>query len=1157
MRPARTLFRGLFWSGLLLLLLPLGLIAALMTEPGSTWLLRQAPSLLRPLGIEFDFGRSQGSLLNRLELHEVRFTLDESRFEAARLLLEWQPLAAMDGALHIRALELSDVQLVLPASAESAAGAPEIPDIVLPVRVQLDRFLLERLRFEQGETRLSVTRAALAAQFNESGLAVRDLFYEGGGVRLEGMLSMQGKAPHALSGEISAVVDQSLTGEEIGAVEAAAVLGGRALIPEFNLTLNSPARMQLRGSLKLDQPEPGFDILAEWRELSWPLQATAAVTAQAGRLALNGTASAYKLELKTGLSGEDVPRSDIDLLAQGDLQGMNLQPLKLDLLDGRLQISGELGWQEKIRWNLKLLAEQINPGLYKPDWPGRLDGRIDVSGTLAGESPDQLFLQTRIHKLEGELRGQRISAGGELDYRAGEMLARKLELASGPNRIYLDGRADERLDLSFDIKAPELASLYPGLSGRLEGAGLLKGTRKSPAVTANINGQALAYQEIRTQELKLNLNWQESGGRGELRLTGLDAQGTQIPELSAALNGTPASHRLNLEMKGSPYGAGLTARGGMRERAWEGAVTRLTLEEPALGEWMLKAPAKLRLSETLVRAEPICMTQSAASVCIEGGWSSERGVDVVGGLRGFQLSRLKPLIPGAAVIEGALQGDFKLIGTPARPNLRFQLQPGDGVIRIEDKTQPFEIAYRNTKISGRFDNDQGSVDLNFELGSRGKAQGQLMLGAEDRGTRSLGGKVSVEFPDLALVSGFVPALERVQGRMHVEAVLGGTLEKPQATGILQVENAQAELPTAGIALSEVQLTARGDGKTPLRIQGGLKSGSGRLKLDGTVDLAAAGAPVLDLNLTGENFQAARLPEALVEISPDLRLVGSGPFHLSGTLLIPKATIEIREIPSGTVALSEDEIIIGQEVAQKPAATTQNLTAGVRVVLGKLVTFSGFGLKTGLTGAVDARVDNNGTSVNGKIELKNGSYKSYGQDLKVEQGRLLFAGPPANPDVDLRAVRVSRDESVKALLVLSGPLSKPRPRVYSEPPLPDAEALAYLLTGNGLKQANQKEGANIAGAALSLGVSKSEPLLQQLGDRLGLDELSVESDRGIEESSLILGKYLNPDLYLGYSQGLFTPEGAVLLRLKLSERLHVESRSGSEQSVDLFYRLEHD
>ena len=57
--------------------------------------------------------------------------------------------------------------------------------------------------------------------------------------------------------------------------------------------------------------------------------------------------------------------------------------------------------------------------------------------------------------------------------------------------------------------------------------------------------------------------------------------------------------------------------------------------------------------------------------------------------------------------------------------------------------------------------------------------------------------------------------------------------------------------------------------------------------------------------------------------------------------------------------------------------------------------------------------------------------------------------------------------------------------------------------------------------------------------------------------MTLGKYLNPDLYVGYSQGLFNPEGAVLMRLRLREKLTVESRSGNEQSVDLFYRIEHD
>jgi translocation and assembly module TamB len=99
---------------------------------------------------------------------------------------------------------------------------------------------------------------------------------------------------------------------------------------------------------------------------------------------------------------------------------------------------------------------------------------------------------------------------------------------------------------------------------------------------------------------------------------------------------------------------------------------------------------------------------------------------------------------------------------------------------------------------------------------------------------------------------------------------------------------------------------------------------------------------------------------------------------------------------------------------------------------------------------------------------------------------------------------------------------------------------------------------MAAAALSLGLARSEPLFQDLSERFGIDELRIDAGGGgIEETSVVVGKYLNPDLYLGYSQGLFDPVGAVLLRLRLSERLEVETKSGIEQSVDLFYRIEHD
>ena len=315
---------------------------------------------------------------------------------------------------------------------------------------------------------------------------------------------------------------------------------------------------------------------------------------------------------------------------------------------------------------------------------------------------------------------------------------------------------------------------------------------------------------------------------------------------------------------------------------------------------------------------------------------------------------------------------------------------------------------------------------------------------------------------------------------------------------------------------------------------------------------------VDVRIKGEDFQAVRLPEATALVSPDLRLAGKGPYRLTGTLRVPRAKIELKELPKGTVAVSDDEVIVGRDGTQAAEKRRSPVAADLRIELGDAVSFKGFGLVTRLGGSLHVNSGAAGTSVDGKIEMRDASYKAYGQDLTVERGRLLFAGPPGNPDVDLRAVRVSRDGDVRAYLAMSGPLAKPRPRVYAEPSMPEAEAVAYLLTGRGLDAAGKGEGADIASAALSLGLSRGEPLLQDLSDRLGLDDLRVESgSNGLEDSSLLLGKYLNPDLYVGYSQGLFSPEGAVLLRLRLSRRFELESRSGNEQSVDLFYKIERD
>ncbi|MCB1851340.1 MAG: hypothetical protein KDI83_11290, partial [Gammaproteobacteria bacterium] len=213
MSVLRILLRLLAVIGMLAVIPPLLLVTLLLTESGSSWLISQLPVLLRPLDIQFSVASSRGSLRERLELNRPSIVLADNRFAAEQLILHWHPAAIFDRKLHIAALQLSDVRLQLPPAEETAPTPPEIPDIMLPIALQVDQLLVERLLFEQGENRQTIQRAALALNFDERGLMLRDLHYEAGGVQLTGALSMAPVKPHVLDGTLELAADQSLTGE--------------------------------------------------------------------------------------------------------------------------------------------------------------------------------------------------------------------------------------------------------------------------------------------------------------------------------------------------------------------------------------------------------------------------------------------------------------------------------------------------------------------------------------------------------------------------------------------------------------------------------------------------------------------------------------------------------------------------------------------------------------------------------------------------------------------------------------------------------------------------------------------------------------------------------------------------------------------------------
>ena len=92
------------------------------------------------------------------------------------------------------------------------------------------------------------------------------------------------------------------------------------------------------------------------------------------------------------------------------------------------------------------------------------------------------------------------------------------------------------------------------------------------------------------------------------------------------------------------------------------------------------------------------------------------------------------------------------------------------------------------------------------------------------------------------------------------------------------------------------------------------------------------------------------------------------------------------------------------------------------------------------------------------------------------------------------------------------------------------------------------------AATALGMGGGGLLAAQMGDRLGLDDVAVEGDTA-EEAALMVGKYLSPRLYVGYSVGLLDPISTLRVRYQLSRRWMVQTEAGVDSGADVIYTLE--
>jgi translocation and assembly module TamB len=243
-------------------------------------------------------------------------------------------------------------------------------------------------------------------------------------------------------------------------------------------------------------------------------------------------------------------------------------------------------------------------------------------------------------------------------------------------------------------------------------------------------------------------------------------------------------------------------------------------------------------------------------------------------------------------------------------------------------------------------------------------------------------------------------------------------------------------------------------------------------------------------------------------------------------------------------------------------------------LGRHFHFRGAGVESRLVGAVNIRSDGTGVPrATGSIRTRDGRFNAYGQKLEIERGILNFQGLIDNPGLNIRAVRANLP--VEAGVEVTGTARRPVVRLVSDPEVPDAEKLSWLVLGHAPDQGTggQESAVLLAAAQAILGGQDGGPL-KAMQRGLGIDEFGVSSGTldgsGERQTSRIasttgfgasdttsdqivsVGKRLSSTVLISYDQSLINVGRVVKLTVNLSRNLSLIGRAGTDTGLDLLW-----
>jgi translocation and assembly module TamB len=911
----------------------------------------------------------------------------------------------------------------------------------------------------------------------------------------------------------------------------------------------SGAHVTGAGTIGIVDNGPRLDLKGSWREFRWPLVGTdIAVRSATGDYALSGTWP-YDLRGSAVVSVRDFAAMPMRIEAQLAKDRLIVRSADVRAFDGQANVSGEVVWAPGQSWSIGGNATGINSGKLRADLPGQLNFGFNAQGQ--GFTSDGDF-SVEFKDIAGRLRGLAARGSGKIARRGKTWEFSAVRVGLGQTNVSLDGKVADELALKFTVDATDMSLLAPESRGELHAHGTLGGTRRLPALTLSARGKGMHHDGMSLDSIDAEVDFDMGAAHRskiDLHARNFTFQERKLTALDLSVDGTTASHVMRLDAKAVGLAVQLQAAGGVNHGTWQGQLTAFNLDGNESLHLVLEAPVGLLASADHVHANRICVHGQPGRMCLDGDWTAAHwSADLAA--QDLPMSTLTAGLTPSIEYRGRLNVTASASGAGAQPltgTLRADL--ADAGLSHHTPSGKVELIKLGTGVvTVNATHAAIAAEVSFDAGEVGTINGRANIArtAARWQDMPLQGEVHAQTAELGYVTLYFPEVDKAAGRLDVNLAIAGTLGTPLIQGSIKLSNTELDFYQVNLSLRQTEFEANLHDNA-LDFTGSAHIGQGILSAKGALAWRDS-LPYGQFHMEGTELRVADIPEAQIDASPKLDFTIKGrQITVAGSVSVPYARIVPADL-TGAVRASPDEVLVGKQ-PENPNERFE-VTSDITLSLGDKVSIDTLGLKARLTGSIVVHngVDNV-TSGTGELSIEDGKYSAYGRQLDIQRGRLIFnGGVVENPGIDIRAVKVFPD--VTAGINVRGSLQQPRISYFSDPSLTQSQILSLLLAGGSLQSVQNRQN----GAAAQAIAQGGAILAQQLGSKVGIQDVGLESDL-TNDTSLVLGRYLSPRLYISYGVSLTQQLNTVKLRYTLSDRWTIKTEAGQARGADLVYTIQ--